>query len=426
MKKADYFLKALELGFLEKSDWVRRCFLNVIDKESDEFLYYDELGRPMVYLDDSFNPLLIEDHDGGPLLRVDDLIDIEKGSLRCLDKTITTTYGILMVNYLFIEKGLSGKIPYINGEISLSKIEDILLPLLTTNPERDEVKKPDIIYVDDLIEMSKAELFVQEWANIFTVSKSRKAIQVPPELEAAKKNKLKEMEKKYGDRLWTEEIHSVEYDDYLKAIDREFLKDDPSFGIVLSNKIIGQSRKKRLISFGFERNPFNHNEQGKMITRTLNDGISLKREDFPTYVNSIRSGSLFRGVETQQSGSIAKSLVMATMGLSYEGNDCKTKKYRKINNVERGKRFIGRYHKVGDKILRIDKVSDIEGKTILLRSPMHCIGPISKVCKICAGDSASRTPTAPVLQATKFGGDLVNGDMKKMHGSEAKVILVTF
>jgi hypothetical protein len=400
-----------------------RTFAIIVDEDKNKYI---EVRKGKLYANVEDEYLLLTDAVfDEPIFTPDMLVDLTNEDVKTIEEPITSTMMIGIVNLLLGEIALSGKLKYINGEISISKIEKIMLPDFIDAPDDDNDRLPDKYYYDDRLELSKMRSRIREWASIFTVSRSEVSAMPPPGLNKFKKELLKKMEDKYGDALWSDQIHAFEFEKELLAFDQEYLKDGTSEGITLSKKIKNNSRKDKHLSIGFKKNNFDPTQNGKMITKTLSDGISMKRDEFPFYANDLREGSIFRGVQTQKSGSIAKDLVMATMGLKYVDGDCGTKEYR-LFEVDDGEKYVGMFHFVGTSTVKIEKASDITGKTIKLRRPRFCKSNVSEFCYKCSGDASINNETGIVLQSTLFGGTLVNLDMKKMHGSGNETVTIEF
>ena len=424
MIKSEYFRSCLKDDKALIQKWINSMFMIIVEEEPVPARYSAIIsGTVNVYHNNEWTPLT-DAKVGEPIFDVDVSLDMNQDDMKCIEGDIRTTYGIALMNKILLEYGMSNKMPYINGEVSMGDIEDTILPNLHDDVENLEDEEVGKFYVRDIEKLSQADLMVQEQAHIFVVSRSKKSLYPATGIKEEKAKKIKEMEKKYGDKLWSEDIHAVEFFEHMQKFDREYLADDPSLGIVLSNKIVNISRSRRNIAFGNEKNPFNPLTPSKMIMDTLGEELDLTEEKMPYFVNSSRAGSLFRGIDTQKSGSIAKSLVMATMGLKYVDGDCGSKRYRTLL-VERGKRFNNRTFNIGGKDVLVVDGTTMDGKVALLRDPMYC-NLVNRYCRTCSGENAYKNPTALVLQATKFGGDLVNGDMKKMHGVETKGILIEF
>ena len=423
MKKEDYFRDSLKKSLPLNIGWMKRCFMTIKDDKPHEFVFVKN-GKIYVNVDGK-ETLLDDAKVGEPLFNPNNTITLFPDILKCLKKDVKTTYGIALANMVLLDFGLEGKMEYINGEVSISDIENGLLEVLKDEPLNEAEKKPDEFYTSDIEQLSRADMCMQEWAHIFTISRSEKAITPPPGLDAFKKKTIMEMKKKYGDKLFTEEVHAIEYIDTIKAYYKAYLESDPTLGIVLSNKVLNDSLMMRKVAFGYQKNPFNPDTPDLMILKSLEEGMELTEDAFPHYVNSSRSGSYFRGVATQQSGTIAKNLVLATMSLKYVDGDCGTKRTRRML-VEDPNSYKTRYIIENGKLVNVEDCKKYKGKFIELRDPMYCNAKVGGTCRICAGEMAYKNPNAVVLQSTQAGGDLVNGDMKKMHGSVTKAITLDF
>ena len=60
------------------------------------------------------------------------------------------------------------------------------------------------------------------------------------------------------------------------------------------------------------------------------------------------------------------------------------------------------------------------GKTVQMRSPMHCLG--KKLCNACAGDIFYKMNIENVgLLTSQISSDMLNASMKKFHDSNQKL-----
>ena len=429
MKKKDILLDALNNNHFLNNDFN----FDVLSKlktgyeskwfKRDEYRLYYKFKGDFVEVEDAA--------EDAPVFVISDEVEIPEDVISIAPKGIkSTTFGRVIANMIMLEYGLSGKLAYIDGEITIEHLEKLMSKKLRPTPENlEEMEKGSldgpIFYVYDFDKLSTADLFIQELAHLITVSGTKQSLLKPKDLEEVKAKVLQKLRKKYGKKLFTTELHAVEFVDEVKEHYKKFLQDDPSWGIVLSSKIFNSSFSKLNIAFGWEHNAFNPDTPDKMILKSLSEGMSLVDDEFIYYVNSSRAGSYFRGVATQESGTIAKNLILAVLSQSYVDGDCGTKWFRtlvvkKTDNIE------GRYMLNAGKPEVITDSSKLIGKEIKLRDAMVCQSPIGSLCRICVGEAAFRNPIAIILQTMTLGGDLVNSDMKKMHSAGSSATTIDF
>lgn len=424
MNKEEYFRKMIREEIPRNNEWIFRTFATIVDELPDK--YATRSGDKLFVDIDGTQTQLTGAKVGEPIFSPDTLIEMTKEDMDIIDKPITTTLMIAIVNLLINKIALKGKIKYINGEVSFSLIEDLMIDKLSDLPEDGEPRREDLFYYDDRLNLSAMRSRIREWAVLFTVAKSEVSAEKPPNLEKFKAELLERMTKKYKSTLWSSPLHAVEFENELLAFDDKFISGGSSHGIVMSKKIIGKSRKDRFLTLGYQRNQFDPEQPAKMIVGSLSNGIELTRKEFPLHVNELRAGSIVRGVQTQQSGSTAKDLVMATMGLKYIGGDCSTDRYLDITVTERGHRYTGMYMMVKGKPKLIENGKDILNVPIKLRRPRFCNSPVSEFCEICGGSGTVGNETGIVLQSTAFGGTMLNLDMKKTHGKVTQTLVIEF
>ena len=356
-----------------------------------------------------------------PLFSSNDKMILDSTSIPNITGTIETTFGLAIANFFLTHIGLSDKIPFINESFTVKTLEKLMLPKFVD----DEDVTEDTFSPIDRNNLSKAITFIEDLANIIVVSKGRTTIHPRKGIEAFKANLVKEMRKKYGDSLFKEEKHFIEFNKAIQQFDREGMKKDPSLGIVTSNKIIGQSRTKLYGSFGYSKNPFNPDTPGTMITKPLNDGYDLAEDKLPVYINSSRAGSLFRGVETQDSGSTAKTLINTAISMIYVDGDCgSTETYDVV--LKDYEKYNMRYIQPANKPILIKDFSKFKNTLVKLRDPMFCKSGANKCCRVCSGEYPYNAPHSIIGQFTAIGGKLLNADMKKMHGKDLSNIRISF
>ena len=260
MTKQELLDKAIQKRELLNQDW-NFGVLSVL-REGYKSPFFKVTKAGIFYIDDGKEEFITDVKYGEAIFNIKDIVEIKPNKLKIAPDGIKTTFGRVLANFILLEYGMSGKTRFIDGEVSLSGLEKIMLKNLRDTPinpeemERGTLDKP-IFYVSDFEVLSRADIFIQELAHLITVSATKKSLMKPADLEEFKLKVLNKLKKKYGDKLWSTELHAIEFVDEVKEHYKKFLEDDPSFGIVLSKKIFNGSYAKLNIAFGWEKNAFN-------------------------------------------------------------------------------------------------------------------------------------------------------------------------
>jgi len=235
-------------------------------------------------------------------------------------------------------------------------------------------------------------------------------------LQVLKKRK-KNLLKKYEGQL-NDPVKVVELESELSKIDNEYLADDPAAKNIF-NKKSKTARKKLFLMFGETADFINTNE-GKVVLNSLAEGISTSKEDFPKYMNDLRSGSFDRGASTALAGYSYKILQRSLSGIKILNTPCNTTKgIKRLITNSNYKKIINRY--VKEKGWKL--VSDIEiakgyiGQEVEIRSVMYCKAPDNTICYACMSENYKNTPTATTTLAANISSVLLNTFLKKMHSS---------
>jgi len=412
MTKIEYIKYAFKNKLVDKLKWYFTV-LTIPSGVDNDFIVYDE-GKFKVKINDE---LVEVTGTGDTLLTSKDVVTLTKDEISNIVNEIETTLGVAIVNYVLLANNFKDKIPYMNDNITLSKIENIITEKLSK----------DIITVQEYINFVDSTSFLANLSNIVVISATEKNILPPKGIDKFKKDLLAEMDKKYG-KDWKEDFIKVnEYESKLKKFDDEYLKDDPTTGKLMSGKVKNVGRTKMFLTYGSETS-FRDDGKANLIEESLIDGWPEDKEKLAALFNSARSGSYSRGQETALSGALSKTMLRATNSFRVtDVEDCGSKKGKHIVVTKINKNYlVDRYMLDGNKsvLLTADNIDKYLDKEIIIRSPMYCKIQGSKFCKKCAGVKLSNTPDGIPLLMTGIGGTLLNMMMKKMHGSELKTINV--
>lgn len=433
MNKADFFKLAMREGKYKDSQWVIESFAitpTVEEKEAlkePKYLYPVHLTTGYFFIDENNQLIKIDDAVDldQPLLNYKDRLDIHKGEawLNLKEDTLNTSYGNALMNMILLVHCFGEKVDYINTKFGIKTIEKLVVNRLYDTPGEGEKRELDKIYVDEWITFGKACTYILEFNFLAVPGETEKSFTTHPDM-----GKLKaELIEKYKDQL-NDPAVIAEITKQLTDLDKEWLKDDESYGLLnYSGKTFDIVRKNLFAMIG--NNPGLKGEKDAMpIISSIRDGMEIDR--FPDYMDDLRAGSFGRGKETQLGGEQTKWLLRSTSNINILDKDCGTKIGIMTNLNENN---IGRYlgfHYISDagKAVQItkDNSNSLLGKTLQIRSTMFCKAEHTDYCKICAGPRLAQTPTATSSAIANIGSTIMLISMKAMHGKAVKTTKYNF
>lgn len=427
MKRFDFFIAAIQAEAHLRTAWIISAF-SLISEAPDAWKTHSQPGRPSNYpyriiqtqTGNFFvNPTnteeltLIEDAPPGkPLFDFKEEIDLPAGTIANIKQDIHTTYGNLLFNALVLVYAFGDKIPFQNGEISTSKLEDMTVDMLRDTPTGPgEVRNPKYIYVDEFQKFLNSMYALSALTQLCVPACTEKSTTPPPGIQELRDNLIAQNKDRLHDSATIAKI-----DAELEAHLRAYLKDDESMGF-LSNKSFNVVRKKLFLLNGAEAS-LDSDAGFNLVTRSLNEGWDMK--DFAALCTGSRSGSYNRGAQTELGGEAVKWLFRAASNLAVTEDDCGSK----LGNWMFAKK--GEEHKLlgftildGDNSVKIDKenVGVYMGKRVLVRSPMYCKLPKTDFCKTCVGERLANAPTSLATAVAHYGDTFMALFMKAMHSN---------
>ena len=253
-----------------------------------------------------------------PLLDFKEFITVPKGFIFPEWDEIRTTVGNLLQNYLLVVDPFQGKVPYINKRFFPNDVEKLFIRKWKRS--KDDVKNDEVegeVFTEEYLKFAENAIYLSNFTQTVVPSVTKKAIVSNPAVEKRKKELFEE----YKDKL-DDPIIQTKIDDELKKIDKDYLKDDDFMGFAISGKIFNDARKRLYYQFGFAKG-LDDNKEPTYINRPLDKGIDLN--NLPAYVNDAYSGSIGRGLETQEGGVDVKNAVRSAANLKVDGKECGTK-----------------------------------------------------------------------------------------------------
>lgn len=325
------------------------------------------------------------------------------------DKPLETTMGRLLLNYTILVDPFGTLIPYINELWNIGKIESTYI---------FDALRNEIITVDQIKHYSRNLHFIGHFTELAVPSFTERSLTVNPELI----KRRNELLKKYSKEINAGDVVTMaKIEEELVAMDREFLKGDSStpFYDYDGNKSYGTHRKKMYglggITPGFGEDKVN------FVDSSLEEGWDVK--DFPALCNQIRDGSYSRAKETAKGGEETKFLIRVFQNTQITEDDCGSNDYIHVQlTKDNSSKFLYRNILENDKliILTNDNINSYIGKTLSMRSPMHCHTK-NGYCYTCMGELFRTIGTDLLtMAAIDVGKAFVISALKKMHLVETK------
>lgn len=413
MTKLDYFKYAIQNKHLTKFNWYTTVLgLPVNNQLDNEYLV---IRDNMYYVKINNTEVKLEHDISEPIFTPNTELILTNEDIPNISGTITTTFGKAIVNYLLLYRNFNTKIPYMNGEISIGKVEDAILKLYTK----------DIILTSEYIAYISATSFLANLDSLVSVSATPKNILSAPGIDNYKKQVRIDMDKKYGKEWIKDKTRVKEYEDLLTTYDDEYLKDDPSKGKLMSGKVKDVARNKMHLMYGSESG-FDRSGTSEAIISSLREGWSKEPKQLASMFNAARAGSYLRGFETQKGGVTAKVVLRATNSIKiHPEHDCGTKRGKKILVTEDNVKYmVGRYIMENGKqtALTEETVNSYIGKTITIRSVQYCIMDNNNICGVCCGQQLAGYENGISILMTDISGAILYISMAATHGQKLQTM----
>lgn len=350
-----------------------------------------------------------------PPFRINEPVNLSKGDLVNLDANVKTTYGRALANQLLLCYPFRDIIPYINKRFDLGTVEGIIENKLTSNPPEGEPRDPSIIYVEDYKKLTKSAGMIAGLTQISVPGASRTSMTPPPGIDKLKKELLE----KYKDDIDNPVTVLKIEEELIKAI-KEHIKGDTSEGFLISGKSVNVILKKSFGSVGHMNSFKDSGEEGKFVTRSLSEGMSL--DDLTQLINNSREGSYDRGAETALGGYEVKRMLEVTQNMKVDEKDCGDKNGYDILVTEENIPFIADANMIDKgKVVPLNRelLSSKIGKVVKIRTPYYCRAPDGNVCNVCIGQKYANRPTSLPTALSGVGSTFMGIFMASMHAKVA-------
>lgn len=409
MNKAEYLSKACNSTAFMKYEWLLHLFVMVTgeirDKETEYHLSQID-GKHHYYAEGEYHPIT-DAVDNQPLFVPDDEIIMVAGSLANLSETVTTTVMRVVINqYCFVWQ-TGDTFPFHNHYLGVTDVEGILNTRLVDDPPGGGTI-PGKVTATQFQTVQRAIETLGKLSNVIVFAASEKSLLAPTGIAEYKKKLLKEFQEKGIDL--NSSLGATEYQNALKAYDRDYLSDDPAFKHGISGKT-ATSRMKIHGSFGKESG-FGGGDFADTITRNLRDGLPENAEQYALGANTARAGSTQRGKETMKGGVLSTLLSRLVYDLIIDPTDCGSKEYISVKIINSGTSYRDQYTDKGVKTDEAFLKANI-GKYVKLRNPLYCKS--KGFCKVCVGARLGSGDKTTQLYATDISSKVLYSSMKGCH-----------
>ena len=423
MKKLEFLKLAIKNRCYRKRSWVMSAFA-LVKESSDEYLKNPYVGRIVqdltsvrFYTGNPASPLEpIEDaKPGEPLFNFKERATVDSSFDINAQQPVETSLGTLIVNCVLLYDVFGTRMPYMAGKLSIDKMEDLIASKLKDTPAPGEPRDPQFLYVDEYIKFVDNVQYVCGFSQLCVYSATQKNMVTAPGFKQFKAT----LDEKYKGRL-NDPVVLSQYEKELADFDENWVKDDPTNGILMSGRVKANARRKMFLSVGSGMNIFSDSLEVKPVTTSLEDGWPTDPELFAAMLSSARSGSFSRGSETQKGGVSAKVLLRATSNFVIKNEDCGTNVgiLRTFDN-KTVDQLVGRTVKTASGWKLVATTNDASAylnKPLFVRSPMYCHTEGEAICKVCAGEKLSQNPNSISTPITEVSAIILNTAMKAMHG----------
>lgn len=341
---------------------------------------------------------------GDRFMLTEGMIDNYKGD------PVVTDVGKFMMNQILLVRAFGDLIPYINGVFKPGKIDDMVAALIMD-------KKVNRTMFNTYMNNG---LWYGQDGSICTQTWSLKSLGTDPAIEKRKKELLEQYKDQLDDPLIMSKVEKE-----LVAMDKAWLKDDASmtFFEVAGGKSFNEIRKKMYIMYGlsvaFDKNTGHY----EWTEHSLEEG--WRASSMPVMANDIRRGAYSRGIETAKGGEQTKYIMRTFQEVGIEEDDCGTKKGVEVLLTDHNAKYYAERYLVDGTLLTADAMPKYIGKTVRIRSPLHCLTNPGFCYKCCGEKAKKRAVKAIGLDGINFTGKLTQTAMDAMHVSSMQSIEIS-
>jgi hypothetical protein len=416
MLKRDLYFQAFNAGSHLRKKWILGAFAvtrhnTSIPNEQFDILY--EREATSAWIDGKWE-VITDIPPMVPVFKAMEPLKVYADEVPNLSETVETTYGDVMFNWRVLVYAFGSKFPYMVGPVSITSIERQLAKIMKDDPLPEEEDSPTEIYVRDYLQFGLAVSDLAGFTQLFVPTATAKALQTDPNVLPMRTKLLEENKDRLHDPAVVAEIQNK-----LVAMDKAWLKGDPSEGFFTGDKVWNTARKRMFLIHGPEAG-FDEGGNAELVVNSLNEGWDITK--LPAMINSLRAGSYYRGKLTALGGESVKFFLRVFQNTYISEVDCGTKlTMRKIVN-ENASSLIGTYRvtKDGLQLLDAEILATLKDQYIDVRTPQYCKTAASDFCQKCMGAHNSENPLGLGSGASDVGSTFMSVMMASAHAKQLK------
>ena len=430
MKKADYFIRAINHGLYKDTAWVYSAFA-VIDEDPEEWkkdsyqLRIIQTKTGVFFLD----PDKFVAGDLFPFIKLDDCkpneapfsvkekIQLKAGDIENLDRDVTTTYGNILFNATALISAFGSKFKYLEGKVTASQLESLILPRLEDTPKEGVKRDDEKLYVDEYLKFCDGMFHLTNYNSICVPAATRKIMVPPPGLKEFRQKLMNQYEGQLNDPAVLAQISEQLVNYYAKH-----LEGDRSEGFLISKKQKEVVLRKLFLTMGAEPG-LDDKTTVEPIMTSLSEGWDITK--FPEMNNSLRAGSFNRGFQTQLGGELVKWLLRISANVTIGMKDCGTHLGYPILLTESNyKRYQGFnvVVKAGHETLTETVKNKYLNRKVMIRTPLLCKAGATDYCEVCCGPRLAAHPKALSMSLADCGSALMSIFMSAAHAKGLNVV----
>lgn len=354
----------------------------------------------------------------------DDIIVIGPKESPFVKSGTKTTVGIFIVNkYIFEDLGIFGYVNKpITGKIN-GKIDKQLAAALKAG---DITREQYGVYID-----KTQWLYGGPLAFIINTSLSETVLTLPPGAKKKREQLLKDNDA--GIRANDPQVSfKVEHEVVEAALQEMRTRNDPAMALFDSGCGIDPFNQYKTIFVmkGAVQDNTGESPTGfKIVTSNYDTGVT--KEDMPKIADTVVTSAYSSGVATQDSGTNGKkyNALFQRVRIQPRGSDCGTKDTIEAHITEDNTDdYMYRYIIDGGKLVMLtpENIDKYIGKTVHMRSGLHCKAHDPEYCSKCVGDRLYRIGIRNIgFTFLTISGSTLNAALKKKHDVSIKLYDVT-
>jgi hypothetical protein len=418
MLRRDVYFKAFQAGAHLRKKWVISAFSVVRNQGDDkpwDFRYERDKTLTYAQTENGLEWQAIEDVvPMTPLFKSMEPLSVKAGEVPNLSKDVETTYGDVLFNWRVLVYAFGSKFDYRLGPIKVKAIEKEIAKNMVDDPLSEDDNDDSKLYVRDYLKFGLAISDLAGFTQLFVPTATERSLQTHPDARKRRDELLEQNKDRLHDPAIVAEIQNE-----LIAMDKSYIKGDPSEGFFLNDKVWNTARKRMFLIHGPEAG-FDEGGDAELVVNSLNEGWDIGK--LPAMVNSLRAGSYYRGKLTALGGESVKFFLRVFQNTYISEKDCGTPlTIEKI--VSAGDNdLIGSYYvgKNGIDLISAETLTLLNGQKLAVRTPLYCRTSASDYCETCMGAHNSENPTGLGSGAADVGSTFMSVMMASAHAKELK------